>query len=118
MTDERFERWIAMLLRAGVLTAAIVVLAGGVGHLAKFGHTTPSYHPFHGEPPQYTSAKAIVAGAIRMDWLAVIQLGLLVLIATPVARVALSIAAFTLERDWIYVSITAAVLAILLYSLL
>jgi uncharacterized membrane protein len=118
MTDERFEAWIAVLLRAGVLAAAAIVLAGGVGHLAAYSHTMPSYRVFHGEPPQYTHPKAIAAAAFRLDWLAVIQFGLLVLIATPVARVALSIVAFALERDWTYVTITAIVLAILLYSLL
>ena len=45
-------------------------------------------------------------------------MGVLLLIATPVARVALSLVGFALERDWHYVLITAIVLAILLYSLI
>ena len=118
MTDERFERWIAALLRGGVLTSAAVVLTGGVCHLITSGHQMPPYHQFHGEPPQYTNVAAIVAGAMKGDCLAVIQLGLLLLIATPVARVALSIVAFALERDWTYVVIACIVLAILLYSLI
>jgi uncharacterized membrane protein len=48
----------------------------------------------------------------------VIQLGILVLIATPVARVLFSMLGFALERDWMYVVITAIVLALLLYSLI
>ncbi len=106
MTDERFERWIALLLRAGVLTAAAVVLIGGVWHLATNGHDIANYRVFHPDDR---------AGA---NGLAVIRFGLLILIATPVARVAVSIIAFGLERDWIYVGITALVLAILLYGLL
>jgi len=47
----------------------------------------------------------------------IIQLGLLLLIATPVARVAFSVVAFAAERDWLYVAITLIVLAILIYSL-
>ena len=43
--------------------------------------------------------------------------GLLLLIATPVARVALSLVAFVLQRDRLYVGITAFVLALLLASL-
>ena len=117
MTDERFEVWIAILLRAGVLTAAAIVLIGGVGFLLHQGDATPQFHQFHGASPEYTAGAAIVRGALHLDWLAVIQFGLLVLIATPVARVALSIAAFALEEDWTYVAITAIVLAILLYSL-
>jgi uncharacterized membrane protein len=118
MTDERFERWIAFLLRVGVLTAAAVVLAGAIGHLVKFSDTAPGYRHFQGEPAQYRSGLAIVHAALAGDWLAIIQFGLLILIATPVARVALSIVAFALERDWTYVAITTIVLGILLYSLI
>jgi len=118
VNDRRFERWIALLLRTGVAIAAAIVLIGGAGHLVQFGEKPAEYHSFQGEPAQYTSGAAILAGAAHLDWLAVIQLGLLVLIATPVARVAFSIAAFVMERDWIYVAITVLVLAILLYSLL
>ena len=46
-----------------------------------------------------------------------IATGLLVLMATPVARVCFSVAAFAIQRDWVYVAITLLVLAILLYSL-
>jgi uncharacterized membrane protein len=49
---------------------------------------------------------------------ALIQLGLLVLIAVPIARVAVSILAFALQRDWLYVGVTVVVLIILLFSLL
>jgi uncharacterized membrane protein len=47
----------------------------------------------------------------------VIQLGILVLIATPVARVLFSMLGFGLEKDWMYVGVTAIVLVLLLYSL-
>ncbi len=40
------------------------------------------------------------------------------LIATPVLRVAASVLAFAIERDWIYVALTAAVLILLLLSFL
>ena len=118
MNDQRVEQWIAALLRAGVALAAVIVLIGGVAHLSQSGHRTTEYHEFHGEPPQYTSVPAIFLAAAHWDWLAVIQLGLLVLIATPVARVAFSIVAFGMERDWVYVGITVVVLGILLYSLI
>jgi uncharacterized membrane protein len=45
------------------------------------------------------------------------QLGLLILIATPLARVAFSVAAFATEHDWTYVAVTLIVLAVLLYGL-
>ncbi|MBZ5602411.1 MAG: DUF1634 domain-containing protein [Acidobacteriia bacterium] len=118
MTDERFERWIAALLRGGVSLAALIVLIGGVGNLLHNGHFVPSYKPFHREPAQYTSGGGILHAALDGDWLGLVQVGLLVLIATPVARVALAVGAFAAERDWIYVGITVIVLGILLYSLL
>jgi uncharacterized membrane protein len=47
----------------------------------------------------------------------VIQLGLILLIATPVARVALSLLAFAVQKDKMYVVVTAIVLGLLVYSL-
>ena len=48
---------------------------------------------------------------------AIVQLGLLALLATPVARVAASVVGFTLEHDRLYTAITLAVLLILLTSI-
>jgi uncharacterized membrane protein len=45
------------------------------------------------------------------------QLGLLLLIATPVARVAFSVFAFALQRDRLYVVVTLAVLGVLAFSM-
>ena len=94
-----------------------VVLFGAVVYLARHGHEVPNYTMFHGEPENLTSMSAIVHGALGMSGRAIIQLGLLLLIATPVARVLFSAIAFALERDYLYVFITLIVLAILLYSL-
>jgi uncharacterized membrane protein len=49
---------------------------------------------------------------------AIAQLGLITLLATPVARVAASVVGFALERDRVYAAITTAVLLILLISIL
>ena len=106
MTDQRFEKWVAVLLRTGVLCAAAVVLTGAIGHLAKYGETQVNYRVFVPDRGGDT------------EWLRVVRFGLLILIATPVARVVLSIFAFALERDWVYVGIAALVLAILLYGLI
>jgi uncharacterized membrane protein len=118
MTDERLEVIVANLLRGGVLTSAAVVLAGGILYVLQHGSDVASYHVFHGEPSEYTSPAAIVQGAFAGNPRAIIQLGLLLLIATPVARVAISIAGFALEKDRAYVVITIIVLAILLFSLI
>ena len=59
----------------------------------------------------------IVHGAMELRPLELIQFGLLLLIATPVARVMFSVLGFALERDWMYVVITLLVLALLIYTL-
>lgn len=117
MTDERLDRVIGTLLQAGVLAAAAVVLAGGVWLLAGAGYRAPAYGQFRGEPPELRSAGAVAASITHPRPEIVIQFGLLLLIATPVARVVFSLAAFALERDWTYVAITLIVLLVLAYSL-
>jgi uncharacterized membrane protein len=77
-----------------------------------------NFSAFHGEPEALRSVAGIIHGALDLSGQAIIQLGLLILIATPVARVAFSAVAFAIERDFLYVWITLFVLAVLLYSLL
>jgi uncharacterized membrane protein len=111
MRDERLEQIVGNLLRAGVVIAATVVLAGGVWYLAVSGPSVPDYHQFQ---PSVRHIRALAALPAPE---AVILAGLLILIATPVARVAFSLIAFALERDRTYVVCTLIVLAILLYSI-
>lgn len=118
ISDRQVEQWIAVLLRGGVLLAAAVVLLGGVWHLGHPGSVRPDYHTFRGEPAELREPGLIARGAFSGQPEAIIQLGLLLLILTPVARVALSVAAFAVERDWTYVAMTLVVLTVLLYSLL
>ena len=116
-TDQRVEEIVGNLLRGGVIVAATVVLAGGLVYLVRYGGTTPEYGVFHGEPTDLRSVSGIVTDALELRSRGIIQLGLLLLVATPVARVVFSIYAFAHQRDLTYVIITSTVLAILLYSL-
>jgi len=116
-SDERIENIIGALLRAGVILSASIVLGGGVWYLVLFGSHRPAYGKFHGEPEALRRISGIVRGAMALDARSWIQLGLLVMIATPVARVLFSIAAFAAQRDRTYVVITLIVAAILLFSL-
>jgi len=115
--DLRIEIIIGTLLRTGVILAAAVVLFGGVLYLARHGREMPHYATFSGEPEGLKSPRDIVHGVMGMSARAIIQLGLLLLIATPVARVAFSAVAFAIERDYMYVVITLVVLAVLAFSL-
>ena len=117
MSDKRAENIIGILLRTGVTIAAVVVFAAGIPYLMQHGSAKPDYHAFRGEPGQLRHAAAIVKASIALDPAAIIQLGLLILIATPVARVAFSVFAFAEERDWLCVVVTLVVLGLLLYSL-
>ena len=118
MNDQRLEVIISVLLRTGVLLSAAVVLLGGICFLTRHGHEQPEYQVFHGTPAIYRSVSGVIHAVGPSNCPAVIQLGLLLLILTPVARVAFSLAGFALERDGTYVALTFIVFAILIYSLI
>src|SRR5437899_968087 len=116
--DERIDRWMGKLLRTGVILAAILVLAGGVVYLTRHAGPAPDYHEFRGEPVELRTISGILRQALSWHGRGLIQLGLLILIATPIARVAFSFFAFVYRREWIYVVVTAIVMGLLCYSLL
>ncbi|SPF56845.1 conserved membrane hypothetical protein [Candidatus Sulfopaludibacter sp. SbA4] len=111
MTDDRMDTIIGNLLRAGVALSAAVVAAGGAWYLAAGGSGTVDYRRFRGETRGLHSLVELPGPQ------ALILIGLLILIATPVARVVFSLIAFALERDRAYVMVTAIVLIALLYSI-
>lgn len=115
--DVEIEIIIGVLLRIGVILAAAVVLVGAVLYLTRHGHEIPHYTSFHGEPESLKSPMDIFHGVTQMSARAIIQLGLLLLIATPVARVLFSAIAFAFERDWMYVGITLVVFGVLMFSM-
>jgi uncharacterized membrane protein len=115
--DDRIEGIIGTLLRTGVILAASVVVSGAAIFLMRHGGERPNYRVFRGEPSELRSVRGIVAAAVTGGGRATIQLGLLLLVATPVARVVFSVLGFALERDRPYVVMTLLVLAILIFSL-
>jgi uncharacterized membrane protein len=115
--EERFEQFLGNLLRAGVLLAAAVVLLGGGLYLARHGGEQADWKTFRGEPANLRNPTEIVGNALQLSSRGVIQVGLLLLVATPVARVVFSVFGFLRERDFLYVVLTLIVLAVLLYSL-
>jgi uncharacterized membrane protein len=116
-SETRVEQFMGNLLRAGVLTAAAVVLLGALVYLMRHGNEPTNYRTFQGEPENLRKPTGVVAGVIAGSSRSLIQLGLLLLIATPVLRVAFSVFAFALQRDRTYVVLTLVVLGVLLYSL-
>ena len=100
-----------------MVIAALVVIGGAVPYLAEHPRARVSYRTFQGAPDVLKAVPAIVRDAFSGDPRGVMQLGLLLLIATPIARVVFSAAAFAVEGDRMYVGFTLIVLAVLLYSL-
>jgi len=115
--DQRVERIIGGLLQVGVLASIAVALVGMALYLGRDGKHVADFRVFRGEPFDMRVAAAIVRAAFGGDRAAIIQLGVLILIATPVARVLLSLLAFARERDVTYVVVTAIVLIVLLAGL-
>jgi uncharacterized membrane protein len=117
VTEERLDRIIGRLLQAGVWLSAAVVAIGGVWLLAGSGESLPRYGHFRRPPVALRTPAGVLSSLAHPNPEALVQFGLLLLIATPVARVVLSLVAFAIRRDRVYVAITAVVLAVLAYSL-
>ena len=115
--DEQVELVIGRLLQWGVLAAAIVVVTGGLLLLAQYGHLPANFQQFKGEDSALRSVGGIIRAALSGDSRAIVQLGLVLLIVTPAARVALTLGAFLVQRDRLYILTTSIVLALLLYGL-
>ena len=100
------EQRMAALLRGGMLAALAIMCSGAVWYLAIHGADRVDYRGFHSTP------------ILSSDGRGLMQLGIIILVATPIARVAFSVAAFARARDRAYAAATAIVLCTLLYSLL
>jgi uncharacterized membrane protein len=117
-TDKRIDQIMGLLLRTGVILAAAIVLAGGVLYVMHHQFPATNYRVFQGEPQNLRTIRGIVGSLRATEGRGLIQLGLLILIATPIARVIFSVFAFCYEHEWKYVAFTLIVLGLLLFSLL
>ena len=115
--DARMELLMGRLLQAGVLFASATVFVGGMLYLHARGEARVSYTHFSSEPKTLRLIGDLAHGVGHGDPASLIQLGVLILIATPVARVMLAAVAFALERDRLYLAISLTVLVILLVGL-
>ena len=114
---------LGIVLRSGVVLSGVIIAVGTILFVANHSLDDTSaylaYNPGlipHGNFP--VSLTGIAIGLGSLDPFSVIVLGFLVLLATPVARVALSLLLFAAEKDRMYVYLTPTVLAILLFSIL
>ena len=86
-TDVQVETIIGNLLRWGVMIAGAVVFAGAAVYLSRHGTEAPNYQVFRGEPTDLKTLSGIWGQTLTGHGRGLIQLGLLLLIATPIARV-------------------------------
>ena len=115
-TDRKIEEILGEWLRIGVSVSAFVVLCGGIIYLIRHGFSPADYRTFQGEPNEFRSLRGVIGAVREGRGHGIIQLGLLILIVTPIMRVAFSFVGFAFERDRMYLIFTAIVLTILLYS--
>lgn len=113
---------IGKVLRYGVLLSGVIILFGTIGLAANGGFSDISGVLTYNETVPHdgldVSPAAMLHGLVTFSALSWIELGVVVLIATPVARVMVSVFLFAAERDRLYVLITAVVLTLLLFSML
>jgi uncharacterized membrane protein len=114
---------LGIVLRSGVVLSGVTITIGTILFITNHSLDDTSaylaYNPGlipHGNFP--VSFASILSGLLSLDPSSIIQLGLLILLATPVVRVALSLFLFAAEKDKLFVYLTAVVLAILLFSML
>jgi uncharacterized membrane protein len=118
LSDEKIHRIIGNLLRIGVTAAALVTLFGGILLILQHSESATDLHIFRGEPKDLRTLSGILRDAMNFQALGIIQFGLLLLVATPIARVVLSAVAFAIQRDFLYIGITLFVLFVLVFSIM
>jgi len=117
-TDREVDIILSRLLKVGLLASAALVAAGGAVFLLRHGGETAAYGVFKEGPRAYREIGGILRETAVFGGRGLIMAGLILLIATPVGRVAFSVLAFLRERDRVFVAVTLTVLAILLAGVL
>jgi len=117
--DKDISLLVGQILRIGVIFASSILILGGILYLFVHGQdTVPNYRNFVDEGNSNTTITGIITGAFHKNIPQIIQLGVLLLICTPIVRVIGSLFGFVIERDRLYVVITLIVLAVIIGSIL
>ena len=116
--DTDMQLLLGRVLRAGMITSVSIVFFGGVLYLYRHGSSVPDYRVFKGVPPFLQNIGSLFEAAFTLHGQAIIQLGIILLIATPILRVMFSTMGFVLEKDYLYTCISILVLIIIFASML
>jgi len=113
--DTDMQAVLGWVLRIGVIVSISIVIFGGVLYLYRHGGETAGHSKFIGIP-DFTQIGGIVQGILDFRGRSIIQLGIILLIATPIMRIIFSTIGFALEKDRLYVGISLLVLLIIIFS--
>jgi uncharacterized membrane protein len=116
--DKDIQQLIGKQLRVGVITSSLIVFIGGIIYLSRHGHEMPSYGKFTGVREGLDNLPGIWEGVLHNRGMNIIQLGVVLLIATPIIRIVFSVFAFLIEKDYLYVVLTLIVLGVIMFSML
>ncbi len=117
--DKDISLLVGQILRTGVVIASSILILGGILYLIVHGQeAVPNYSDFVGEGNSNTTITGIITGALSRNVPQIIQLGVLLLIFTPIVRVIGSLFGFVIEKDKLYIIITLIVLAVIIGSIL
>jgi len=117
-SDQKLDAQMGSLLRAGVILACALMLAGGVLYTLRHGGERESFATFHGEPASLETVGGIWREVRSGSARGIIQLSVLIMIATPVMRVAFAVYGFARQRHWLFTAISLTVLGLLTFGLL
>jgi uncharacterized membrane protein len=112
----KIDLMLSYVLRIGLAITFLTTLYGGMVLFWQNGSSLVEYQKFIGEPNDLKKPGAIIASAIQGEGIAIIQLGILLMIATPASRVLMCAIAFVFMNDYLYASLSTFVLIVLLYS--
>lgn len=121
--ERDMELFLGKFLRFGVMFSCAITLIGGVLYVYQQQGVLPDYSPipdnevFPGVKEYLRSFSTIWQGVLALDGAAIIQVGVIALIATPILRVAISAFGFLIEKDYMYVAITLIVLGIIIANM-
>jgi len=116
--DKDMQLLLSHVLRAGTIVSISVVIFGGLVFMYRHGHSVSDYHTFNGVPVFVRNASGIFHGILAFKGQAIIQLGIVLLIATPILRIVFSAIGFVLEKDYMYLGISLLVLGIIFFSMM
>ncbi|GBC75175.1 hypothetical protein HRbin06_00489 [archaeon HR06] len=127
-TSYRKEVMLSLVLRLGVISSVAIIILGVIlmiltghsGYGAGFDIAKLLYYDESKIPHRFypTNLQTILNGLLSLKPFAIIDFGLIVLIATPILRVGMSIILFGIEGDKKYIIITSLVFTILILSIL